>query len=43
MDRTLERTTMRKVYLRQRRYREYYPPRSTPFRTNGPAEEAQYR
>ncbi|MDR6642306.1 MULTISPECIES: conjugal transfer protein TrbD [Rhodanobacteraceae] len=34
---------MRKVYLRQRRYREYYPPRSTPFRTNGPAEEAQYR
>lgn len=34
---------MRKVYLRQRRYRQYYAPRSTPFRVNGPAEEAQYR
>jgi type IV secretion system protein TrbD len=34
---------MRFVYLRQRRYRAYYPPRSTPFRTNGPAEEKQYR
>lgn len=34
---------MRAVYLRQRRYRPHYPPRSTPFRTNGPAEEAQYR
>jgi type IV secretory pathway TrbD component len=34
---------MRFVYLRQRRYRPYYAPRSTPFRTNGPAEEAQYR
>jgi type IV secretion system protein TrbD len=34
---------MRFVYLRQRRYRPYYAPRSTPFRMNGPAEEAQYR
>jgi len=34
---------MRFVYLRQRRYRSYYAPRSTPFRVNGPAEEAQYR
>lgn len=34
---------MRHVYLRQRRYRDYYPPRSTPFRTNGAAEEKQYR
>jgi type IV secretion system protein VirB3 len=34
---------MRFVYLRQRRYRKYYAPRSTPFRDNGPAEERQYR
>jgi type IV secretion system protein VirB3 len=34
---------MRHVYLRQRRYRPYYPARSTPYRTNGPAEERQYR
>jgi len=34
---------MRFVYLRQRLYKKYYPPRSTPFRTNGPAEERQYR
>lgn len=34
---------MRYVYLRQRRYRKYYAPRSTPFRMNGPAEERQYR
>jgi len=34
---------MRYVYLRQRRYRKYYAPRSTPFRVNGPAEEKQYR
>lgn len=34
---------MRHVYLRQRRYRKYYPARSTPFRVNGPAEERQYR
>jgi type IV secretion system protein TrbD len=34
---------MRYVYLRQRRYRKYYAPRSTPFRANGPAEEKQYR
>lgn len=34
---------MRYVYLRQRLYKKYYPPRSTPFRVNGPAEERQYR
>ena len=34
---------MRYVYMRQRRYRKYYAPRSTPFRVNGPAEERQYR
>lgn len=34
---------MRYVYLRQRRYKSYYAPRSSPFRTNGPAEERQYR
>jgi type IV secretory pathway TrbD component len=34
---------MRHVYMRQRRYRKYYAPRSTPFRVNGPAEEKQYR
>jgi type IV secretion system protein VirB3 len=34
---------MRHVYLRQRRYRPYYPARSTPYRVNGPAEERQYR
>lgn len=34
---------MRFVYLRQRRYKKYYAPRSTPFRLNGPAEERQYR
>ena len=34
---------MRFVYMRQRRYRKYYAPRSTPFRENGPAEERQYR
>lgn len=34
---------MRFVYLRQRRYQPYYAARSTPFRVNGPAEEAQYR
>jgi len=34
---------MRFVYMRQRRYRKYYAPRSTPFRLNGPAEERQYR
>lgn len=34
---------IRFVYMRQRRYRRYYAPRSTPFRENGPAEERQYR
>jgi type IV secretion system protein TrbD len=34
---------MRYVYLRQRRYKKYYAPRSTPFRENGQLEEKQYR
>jgi type IV secretion system protein TrbD len=34
---------MRHVYLRQRRYAAYYPPRSTPYRINGPKEDRQYR
>ncbi|NID16422.1 conjugal transfer protein TrbD [Luteibacter yeojuensis] len=34
---------LRYVYLRQRGYKKYYAPRSTPFRTNGVAEERQYR
>ncbi|GAA0684761.1 VirB3 family type IV secretion system protein [Dyella marensis] len=34
---------LRQVYLRQRRYRRYYPARSTPFRVNGAAEEWRYR
>jgi|SRR4051812_12841373 type IV secretion system protein VirB3 len=34
---------MRFVYLRQRRYRMYYAPRSTPFRENGLTEERQFR
>jgi Type IV secretory pathway, TrbD component len=34
---------MRYVYLRQRLYKKYYSPRSTPFRKNGPAEERRYR
>jgi type IV secretion system protein VirB3 len=34
---------MRQVYLRQRRYRTYYPARATPFRVNGMAEERCYR
>lgn len=34
---------MRQVYLRQRRYRTYYPARSTPFRVNAVTEERSYR
>ena len=34
---------MRHVYLRQRRYAAHYPPRSTPYRVNGPKEDRQYR
>jgi type IV secretion system protein TrbD len=34
---------MRHVYLRQRRYRVYYSPRSTPYRVNGVAEDKQFR
>ena len=29
---------MRQVYLRHRRYRQYYPARSTPFRKNSPTQ-----
>jgi type IV secretion system protein VirB3 len=34
---------MRKVYLRHRRYRAYYPPRSTPFRENTNSQGKLYR
>jgi len=34
---------LRKVYLRHRKYREYYPPRSTPFYVNSKTQERQYR
>lgn len=34
---------MRQVYMRQRRYRSYYPPRSTPFRDNPRSQGKQYR
>ena len=34
---------MRQVYLRHRHYREYYPPRSTPFRINTPGQGRHYR
>lgn len=34
---------MRKVYLRHRRYKSYYPPRSTPFREGMFITERQYR
>ena len=29
---------MRQIYLRHRRYRQYYPARSTPFRKNSPTQ-----
>lgn len=34
---------MRKVYMRQRRYKTYYPARSTPFRKNTDIQGKQYR
>jgi type IV secretion system protein VirB3 len=34
---------MRHVYLRHRRYKAYYPPRSTPFRDNPPRQGSQYK
>lgn len=34
---------LRFVYLRQRRYRPYYPARSTPFRVNTHIQEGQYK
>jgi type IV secretory pathway TrbD component len=34
---------MRFVYLRQRRYKRYYAPRSTPFRLNSHSQGKQYR
>jgi type IV secretion system protein TrbD len=33
----------RSVYLRQRRYKSYYPARSTPFRDNTKTQGKQYR
>lgn len=34
---------MRFVYFRQRRYRKYYPARSTPFRENTNSQGNQYK
>ena len=34
---------LRPVYLRHRRYKGYYPARSTPFRENTPRQGQQYR
>lgn len=34
---------MRYVYLRNRRYRKYYPARSTPFRDNPTSQGNQYK
>jgi len=34
---------MRAVYLRHRRYKPYYAPRSTPFRDNPPSQGNQYK
>jgi type IV secretion system protein TrbD len=34
---------MRPVYMRHRHYKEYYSPRSTPFRINTPSQGRQYR
>ncbi|MDF7677060.1 conjugal transfer protein TrbD [Neisseriaceae bacterium ESL0693] len=34
---------LRKVYLRHRLYKEYYPPRSTPFRINTSSQGRQYK
>lgn len=34
---------LRFVFLRQMRYKEYYPPRSTPFRENTSNQGKQYK
>ena len=34
---------LRHVYLRHRRYKAYYPARSTPFRHNPPSQGQQYK
>lgn len=34
---------LRFVYLRHRRYKAYYPPRSTPFRQNSSSQASQYK
>ncbi|MDD4616138.1 MAG: conjugal transfer protein TrbD [Alphaproteobacteria bacterium] len=34
---------MRQVYMRHRRYKSYYPARSTPFRENTPGQGKQYK
>ncbi|WP_295392427.1 conjugal transfer protein TrbD [uncultured Thiodictyon sp.] len=34
---------MREVYLRHRRYKRYYPARSTPFRDNPPSQTRGYQ
>ncbi len=34
---------LRSVYLRQRRYKTYYPARSTPFRENTKSQGKQYK
>jgi len=34
---------LRQVYLRHRKYRAYYAPRSTPFYSNTKAQGSQYR
>ena len=34
---------LRKVYLRHRYYRAYYPARATPFRDNTPTQGKQYK
>lgn len=33
---------LRHVYLRHRRYKPYYPPRATPFRSNPASQGKQY-
>ena len=34
---------MRAVYMRHRKYKTYYPARSTPFRENTPQQGKQYK
>jgi type IV secretion system protein VirB3 len=34
---------LRPVYLRHRKYKRYYPARSTPFRSNTASQARQYR